>query len=63
MKPLRDDTNAIALPTMKKLVEAGKSYDEVKRLVKIPSTWGAKITGVQFRERASKFLKTEAPHS
>jgi hypothetical protein len=48
---------------MKKLVEAGKSYDEVKRLVKIPSTWGAKISGEQFREKASKFLKTEAPHS
>jgi hypothetical protein len=31
------------------------SYDEVKRLVKIPSTWGAKITGEQSRERASNF--------
>ena len=31
------------LPSLKKLVEAGLSYDEVKRLVKIPSTWGAKI--------------------
>jgi hypothetical protein len=39
------------LPTMKKLVEAGLTYDEVKRLVKIPSTWGAKITGEQFEER------------
>jgi hypothetical protein len=28
------------LPMMKKLVEAAKSYDEVKGLVKIPSTWG-----------------------
>jgi hypothetical protein len=28
----------VFLPMMKKLVEAGKSYDEVKRLVKIPST-------------------------
>ena len=42
----------VFLPTMKKLVEAGLSYDEVKRLVKIPTTWGAKITGEQFRERS-----------
>src|SRR5208337_625978 len=35
----------VFLPILKKLVEAGLSYDEVKRLVKIPSTWGAKITG------------------
>ncbi len=45
------------LPTLKKLVEAGLSYDEVKRVVKIPTTWGAKVTGGQFRERASKALK------
>jgi hypothetical protein len=45
----------VFLPTMKALIEAGLSYDEVKRAVKIPSTWGAKITGEQFRERASKF--------
>ena len=53
----------VFLPMMKRLVEAGLSYDEVKRLVKIPSTWGAKITGEQFRERVSQFLKTETPHS
>ena len=41
------------LPMLKKLVEAGLSYDEVKRLVKIPGTWGAKISGEQFREPAS----------
>jgi hypothetical protein len=51
------------LPSIRKLVDAGLSYDEVKRLVKIPSTWGAKITGEQFRERVSQFLKTETPHS
>ena len=50
----------VFLPTMKKLVEAGLSYDEVKRLVKIPTTWGAKITGEQFRERASKFEPSRA---
>ncbi len=31
----------VFLPMMKKLVEAVKSYDEVKRLVRIPSTWGS----------------------
>ncbi len=30
--------NEIFLPMKRKLVEAGKSYDEVKRLVKIAST-------------------------
>jgi hypothetical protein len=45
----------VFLPTMKRLVEAGLSYDEVKRVLKIPGTWGAKITGDQFRERVSKF--------
>jgi hypothetical protein len=45
----------VFLPTLKKLVEAGLSYNEVKRLVKIPSTWGAKISGEQFRERAEAF--------
>ncbi len=48
--------NEVFLPSIRKLVEAGKSYDEVKRLVKIPSTWGAKISGEQFRERLSEFL-------
>jgi hypothetical protein len=46
----------VFLPCLKKLVEAGLSYDEVKRLVKIPSTWGAKITGKQFEERVLKYL-------
>ena len=43
----------VFLPSMKKLVEAGLSYDEVKRLVKIPTTWGAKITSSQFEERVN----------
>jgi isopentenyl diphosphate isomerase/L-lactate dehydrogenase-like FMN-dependent dehydrogenase len=45
----------VFLPSMKKLVEAGLSYEAVKRLVKIPSTWGDKISGEQFMERVSKF--------
>jgi hypothetical protein len=44
--------NDVFFPAMKKLVEAGLSYAQVKRRVKIPATWGAKITGEQFRERA-----------
>ena len=45
------------LPTLKKLVEAGLCYDEVKRLLKIPATWGAKISDEQFRERTSAYLE------
>lgn len=42
------------LPTMTRLVESGLSYDEVKRLVKIPSTWGARISGAKFLERTAE---------
>jgi hypothetical protein len=48
--------NEVFLPMIKKLVETGKSYDEVKRLVNIPSTWGAKITGEQFEDRVNKYF-------
>lgn len=47
------------LPTMRKLVAAGYSYDEVKRLVKIPSTWGAKISGSAFVERTAEAFKSK----
>jgi hypothetical protein len=47
----------VFLPTTKKLIKAGLSYDDVKRTVKIPTTWGAKISGEQFRERALEALK------
>jgi hypothetical protein len=46
----------VFLPSLKRLVEAGLSYDEVKRVVTIPSTWGAKISGEQFEERTSSYL-------
>src|SRR4051812_23755016 len=46
----------VFLPALKKLAEAGRSYDEVKLLVKIPSTWGAKISGEQFKKRVSAYL-------
>lgn len=41
----------VFLPAMKRLVESGMSYDEVKRLLRIPSTWGAKISGERFLRR------------
>jgi len=57
----------VFLPSLKKLVDAGLSYDEVKRIVKIPSTWGAKISGEQFQQRVdayfSKSLKPTGQNS
>jgi hypothetical protein len=47
----------VFLPMMKKLVEAGLSYEQVKEAVGIPSRWGAKIGGEQFRERAAVALR------
>jgi hypothetical protein len=47
----------VFLPMMKKLVRAGLSYEQVKRAVDIPSRWGAKISGEQFRERATAAIK------
>jgi hypothetical protein len=47
----------VFLPVMRKLIEAGLSYDDVKRSVNIPRTWGAKISGDEFRVRASEALK------
>src|SRR3954465_8071502 len=46
----------VFLPTMKALVEAGLFYDEVKKLLDIPSTWGAKIGSEQFVERAASVI-------
>jgi hypothetical protein len=47
----------VFLPLMKKLVQAGLTYEEVKDVVGIPSRWGAKIGGEQFMERASSALE------
>lgn len=52
--PFFDD---VFLPAMKDFVAAGLSYDDVKRVVKIPATWGAKIRGRQFRERWKQAVK------
>jgi hypothetical protein len=43
----------VFLPTMKTLVEAGLSYEEVKRLLNIPSTWGRRSAESSSRKRAS----------
>jgi hypothetical protein len=47
----------VFLPDLKKLVKAGLSYDEVKKVVKIPTTWGAKIGGEKFKERIAAYLE------
>jgi hypothetical protein len=41
------------LPGIKKLAKDGLTYDQVKRRLKIPSTWGAKISGDDFKERVA----------
>jgi hypothetical protein len=50
----------VFLSGMRNLVQAGLCYDEVKRLVKIPSTWGAKITGKQFEDRMNAYLSNRS---
>jgi hypothetical protein len=47
---------SVFLPTLRRLAEAGLSYDDVKRIVRIPGTWGAKISGEQFKERTEAYL-------
>lgn len=49
------------LPTIRKLVAAHMSYEDLKRLVKIPSTWGAKISGEQFRDRVTGYFEESKP--
>jgi hypothetical protein len=46
----------VFLPSLKKLIEARRSYEDVKRLVKISSTWGAKITSKQFEDRVKAYF-------
>jgi hypothetical protein len=47
---------AVFLPAMKALAEARLSYEDTKRALKIPRTWGAKITAKEFQERASDVI-------
>ncbi len=53
---LGDFFHEVFLPSVKKLVEAGLSSEEVKRLLTIPSTRGAEITGQLFQERVDAYL-------
>ena len=48
--------DATFLPAIKRLVEAGLSYEDVKRLIRFPATWGAKISGEEFERRAIRKL-------
>jgi hypothetical protein len=54
---LGDFFDEVFLPAMKKLVQAGLSYEEVKKAVGISSRWGAKISGDQFQRGASSALE------
>ncbi len=47
----------VFLPAVKKLVQSGLSYDEVKLVVGIPTRWGAKISGRQFAERIAEAVE------
>lgn len=51
----------VFFPDIKKLVEAGLSYNSVKRLFKIPAVWGSKITGDQFAERLYPSCEPHSP--
>jgi hypothetical protein len=51
-----DFFDEVFLPLMKRLVQAGLSYEEVKKTVGIPPRWGAKIKGAQFQQRAISAL-------
>jgi len=48
---------SVFLPTMKQLVDARLTYDQVKDILKIPPEVGAKITGKQFEERTAAYWK------
>jgi hypothetical protein len=47
----------VFLPLLTRLVQAGLSYEQVKKAVEIPSRWGAKISGDEFQKRASAAIK------
>lgn len=49
--------DAVFLPTIKKLVEARLTYDQVKDVVKISPAVGAKITPKEFAERTTAYWK------
>jgi hypothetical protein len=54
---LRPFYDSVFLPTMKKLVDAHLSYQQVKNVVEIPAAIGARITALEFSSRTSAYLK------
>lgn len=54
---LGDFFDDVFLPAMEAFVEAGLSYDDVKHIVKIPTTWGAKISGEEFKKRTAAVIR------
>ena len=51
---------SVFLPTMKQLVDAHLTYDQVKNIREIPPAIGAKITAKQFEERTAAYLESIA---
>ena len=47
----------VFLPMMKRLVAARLSYPRVKDLLEIPTAIGAKITGREFEQRTTRYLR------
>jgi RNA:NAD 2'-phosphotransferase (TPT1/KptA family) len=52
-----DETGDLIRANQGHSVDVDLHLDEVKRLVKIPGTWGAKITGEQSQERVAAALR------
>jgi hypothetical protein len=52
--------DSVLLPTMRKLVDARLSYEQVKQVLEIPSFIGATITAEEFASRTSAYLKRRA---
>lgn len=48
---------SVFLPTIKNLVDARLTYDQVKALIQIPPAVGAKITAKEFAERTADYRK------
>jgi hypothetical protein len=53
-----DYFHRVFLPVMQQLVAADLSYNEVKRILRIPGTWGAKISGSAFEASAAAYLES-----
>jgi hypothetical protein len=52
--------DSVLLPTMRKLIDARLSYEQVKQVLEIPSSIGATIAAEEFANRTSAYLKRRA---